>query len=86
MADPHETQIRRLSMRSMRRGIKEMDLILSAFATAELPTMTDQELNTYEKLLHENDQDLYAWLLGRGTPPDEIAVMLERIKSTLPGN
>jgi len=86
LAETRETQIRRLGMRSMRRGIKEMDLILSAFATAELQNMTAQELNDYEILLHENDQDLYAWLLGRGTPPDEIRDMLDRIKSTLPGN
>ena len=86
MAEARDTQIRRLNMRSMRRGIKEMDLILSAFAAAELKTMTAQELNDYEVLLHENDQDLYAWLLGRGTPPDDIRSMLERIKSTLPGN
>lgn len=73
-------------MRSMRRGIKEMDLILSAFADATLENMTAQELDEYEVLLHENDQDLYAWLLGRAAPPEEIRPMLDRIKSTLPGN
>ena len=54
-------------MRSMRRGIKEMDLILSAFAAEHLAKMDAGSLDDYDALLNENDQDLYRWLylLGR---------------------
>ena len=36
MTETFEHRLKRLKMRSMRRGIKEMDLILSAFADARL--------------------------------------------------
>jgi hypothetical protein len=39
MTETDETMIKRLRMRSMRRGIKEMDLILQDFATRELDAM-----------------------------------------------
>ena len=40
----------------MRRGIKEMDLILTAYADASLAAMSDADLSLYDSLLHENDQ------------------------------
>ena len=36
MTESRESRIERLAMRSWRRGIKEMDLILGGFADAEL--------------------------------------------------
>ena len=56
-------------MRSMRRGIKEMDLILSAFASAELAQMDADTLDRYDALLNENDQDLYQWVTGQDPAP-----------------
>ena len=44
MTELHEHKIRRLKMRSMRRGIKEMDLILSYFADQTLKKMSDEQL------------------------------------------
>ena len=44
MIELHDHKIKRLKMRSMRRGIKEMDLILSHFAQAALDQMTEEEL------------------------------------------
>ena len=57
--EPHEARLKRLAMRSMRRGIKEMDLILIAYSNARLKDMSDAELSAYDALLSENDQDLY---------------------------
>ena len=59
MNETRDIRLKRLVMRSMRRGIKEMDLILSRFAAARLEAMTCTELDRYEALLEENDQDLY---------------------------
>ncbi|MDP5359531.1 MAG: succinate dehydrogenase assembly factor 2, partial [Paracoccaceae bacterium] len=42
MTETRDTMIKRLRMRSMRRGIKEMDLILSAFAAEQLTGFTDE--------------------------------------------
>ena len=74
-----EHRIKRLSMRSMRRGIKEMDIILSAFADEHLAEMSDGQLDTYDSLLNENDQDLYQWVTGQQPPPDELADLITRI-------
>ena len=48
MIELHDHKIKRLKMRSMRRGIKEMDLILSHFAQATLDQMTEEELVNYD--------------------------------------
>ena len=49
--EPREVKIKRLAMRSMRRGIKEMDLILSAFADKHLSRLNDEDLVLYDQLL-----------------------------------
>lgn len=83
MSEPHDHRIKRLRMRSMRRGIKEMDLILTAFAGARLTRMTEDELALYDALLHENDQDLYQWVTGQVAPPDRFAAMIAEISRAL---
>ncbi|NRP11498.1 hypothetical protein XMM379_003067 [Aliiroseovarius sp. xm-m-379] len=74
-----ENRIKRLSMRSMRRGIKEMDIILKSYADAHLEKMDAAALDEYEALLSQNDQDLYQWVSGQITPPAEIAPLIEKI-------
>jgi antitoxin CptB len=81
LAENHETRLKRLRMRSMRRGIKEMDLILSRFADAELHQLSAQELDEYETLLNENDQDLYAWITAQTPTPEAFVPILGRITS-----
>ncbi|AXC51111.1 succinate dehydrogenase assembly factor 2 [Paracoccus suum] len=72
-------------MRSWRRGMREMDLLLGPFAEAELPAMPPRERDAYAALLEENDQDLYAWVIaasggGTGSPaPAEYAPLIDRI-------
>ncbi len=69
-------RLKRLKMRSWRRGTKEMDLILGPFADARLANFSDEDLEAYERLLGENDQDLYRWVSGQAEAPAEIAVMI----------
>lgn len=61
----HDTRLRRLRMRSWRRGTREMDLILGPFADANLGRLDAAALDAYEALLEENDQDLYPWITAR---------------------
>ena len=79
MTDATEISRRRLRMRSMRRGIKEMDLILSSFADAHLASMDATELGTYESLLDESDLDIYRWVSGQAEPPARFAPLVARI-------
>lgn len=76
-----ETRRKRLYMRSIRRGIKEMDLILTAFAGSRLDSMNEAELDAYEALLQEADLDLYPWINGQIEPPEEHASLIEVIRS-----
>ena len=77
--EPRENRLKRLTMRSQRRGIREMDLILGPFAEAHLAAMIDDDLVLYEALLAENDQDLYRWVTGAASAPEPYAPLLTRI-------
>ncbi|WP_375261113.1 succinate dehydrogenase assembly factor 2 [Palleronia sp.] len=74
-----ETTLRRLKMRSMRRGIREMDLILSGWAETRLAALSPEEVATYEALLSENDQDLYRWVSGQQPAPPVYADLVADI-------
>jgi len=76
-----DIRVKRLAMRSMRRGIKEMDLILSAYAGEHLSAMDDAELDLYEVLLEESDHDLYRWVSGQDHAPDRFAALIAQIAS-----
>lgn len=80
--EPRETRLRRLKMRSMRRGIKEMDLILGGFAQEGLEWLSDAELDLYDAMLSESDHDMYAWASGQTPAPDQFAALMERIMKT----
>ncbi|MCB1391457.1 MAG: succinate dehydrogenase assembly factor 2 [Rhodobacteraceae bacterium] len=60
-----ESRLKRLRMRSWRRGIKEMDLILGPWADETLVALDAETLDLYEALLGENDHDLYQWVTAR---------------------
>ncbi len=79
---PEETRdirLKRLYMRSIRRGIKEMDIILGRYADTRLPDLDEASLDTYDALLSENDQDLYQWVTGQAAPPVALASLIEDI-------
>ncbi|MGP6086742.1 succinate dehydrogenase assembly factor 2 [Antarctobacter jejuensis] len=78
--EDRETRLKRLQMRSMRRGTKEMDILLMRFAEARLASLDDATLDAYEALLSENDQDLYQWISGQRQGPDNHAPMIEEIR------
>ena len=77
---PHDIRLKRLKLRSMRRGIKEMDIILSGFAREHLMAMSDAQLDLYEKFLNENDQDLYQWVSGQEIVEKQYEGLVEQIK------
>jgi antitoxin CptB len=66
-----DVRLRRLRMRSWRRGIREMDLLLGGFSDVHLAALSPSELDAYETMLDENDHDLYAWV-SKGTPAPEV--------------
>ncbi len=49
---------------STHRGCKEIDIILGKFVEQNLDKLTDEEIELYEKLLSENDVDLYSAIVN----------------------
>lgn len=80
-AEDPESRIRRMTMRSWRRGTKEMDLVLGPFADQHLSAMSPQVLDLYDSLLTENDQDLYAWVSGVLPVPERYCALLSMVSS-----
>lgn len=79
MTEPRDVKIKRLHMRSIRRGIKEMDLILSDYATKHLPDLSDADLDLYDQLLSESDLEIYSWITGQKAAPEHYAQMMETV-------
>ena len=84
MTELPDHRIKRLKMRSMRRGIKEMDLILDRFAQSQLDGMGAEALALYDVLLNENDHDLYQWVTGQVAAPTKYADLIADIVGSLP--
>jgi antitoxin CptB len=78
--ETHEARIKRMTMRSWRRGTKEMDLILGPYADAYIAQMDEDALTLYDGLLEENDQDLLAMILGQQEKPQHFAKLLADVE------
>ena len=48
-----------------------MDLILGRFADACIASLSERELDDYERLIQIPDADLYAWIAGQVEIPAE---------------
>ncbi len=79
--ETRENRLKRLHMRSWRRGIKEMDLVLGHYSDDKLDGMDDSELDLYEELLAEMDQDLLRWITGLDPVPEQYSELFARIKA-----
>lgn len=66
-----EQKRRRLLYQSAYRGNKENDIILGAFARAHLAAFGPEELDQYERLLENSDNDIFDWVAGRAAVPPE---------------
>ena len=77
--EPREVRLKRLGIRAWRRGIKEMDLLLGGFADNQMAGLSAAELDAFEALMEEADQDLLRWVTGLEPAPEAHRKMLSRI-------
>ncbi len=75
-------RLKRLKIRSWRRGTREMDLILGAFFDRFGSELAPDDLDLYETLLGENDHDLYAWVSEKSVTPERFEPLVERIRAS----
>ena len=71
---------KRLSIKSWRRGTKELDLILGQFSDKNLAELKMSELNLYELFLSNDDYLIYNWLFGKEDSPKIFKSLIKRIQ------
>ena len=79
-AEERAVRLKRLRIRSWRRGTREMDLILGGYADEVLEALEAESLDRFEALLAENDHDLYRWIALGGDVPEKHAEMVGRLR------
>jgi antitoxin CptB len=73
---------RRILFRSWHRGLREMDLIMGRFADAEIGSMSEADLDAFERLIEVPDADLFRWITGEAATPENYeSPVLKRLKS-----
>ena len=80
MSESPDARQRRLRMRSWRRGTREMDLVLGPWADERLAGMDAAELDLFEALLAENDQEILPWIPGQTAAPDRYARLIATLR------
>jgi len=60
---------RRILFRAWRRGMREMDIVMGRFADAQLPEMSDADMDEFERLLDAPDPSVLAWITGEEPIP-----------------
>ncbi len=59
-----------------RRGMLELDIILQTFMEHSYDQLKYEEQLLYQELLGCEDQDLFAWLMGRCEPEDKNTAII----------
>jgi antitoxin CptB len=62
-----------------RRGLLELDLLLSPFVNEAFNILDDCLRSDYRELLFQDDQDLMDWIMGRADVPEPrfVRIVLE---------
>ncbi|WP_377298693.1 succinate dehydrogenase assembly factor 2 [Rhizobium sp. SGZ-381] len=63
---------RRILYRCWHRGIREMDLVFGEFAENNISQLSDAELDEFEAIMAEEDQDLNRWITGADPVPAHL--------------
>ena len=81
MSETLEIRLRRLRLRSWRRGTREMDLLLGRFADGAFEGLDTDGIAAFDALLAENDHDLFRWMSGECNIPAKHRPIMDRIRA-----
>jgi antitoxin CptB len=62
-----------------RRGMKELDILLTRYLDERFSLASPQEQAAFRGLLDTQDPVIYAYCLGSERPPPHLKVLIERI-------
>ena len=84
MMENKEILKKQIIYRSMRRGTKEMDLLLGNFVKKHIDELNDSELEDLAKLLFIEDEVIYKWYFEKNLdniiPKTKVSTMLKNFK------
>lgn len=65
-----------------RRGMLELDIILTRFFDAKIDTLDKHQIQQFDALLSNTDPELYSWLMGFAEPPtNELLEIVTTIRN-----
>jgi antitoxin CptB len=70
VSDAPDPAMSRLRWRC-RRGMRELDVMLTRYLDRVWPTASPAERAAFTQLVEMQDPDLFGYLVGRATPPEE---------------
>jgi antitoxin CptB len=59
--------------------MREMDMLLGPFSDGPLSELSDAELDIYEQLLAENDQEIYRWISAQEQTPEQYQGLIRAV-------
>ena len=63
---------KKLLYHSQHCGMKENDILLGRFAAETIMSLSESELDSFEALLRETDNDIYNWVTEREPVPTRL--------------
>jgi len=63
-----------------RRGLLELDLVLSRFLEQELPGLEPGQVQVFKELLTEADTQLLAWVMAQEAVPDRYDFLVRKLQ------
>ncbi len=80
-SDGLDLRRRRLLYHAWRRGTRELDLIIGRFADSAVGSLSEVEVDQFERLLEAPDSDIYAWISGeRVVTPEHDTELFRRLR------
>jgi antitoxin CptB len=78
---PLDARLKRILYRARHRGMQETDLLLGRFAERRLAELSPAQLDRFEELLDQPDNDLFDWISGKRQVPSafdhDVVAMLK---------
>lgn len=78
---PLDARLKRILYRARHRGMQETDLLLGRFAERRLAELSDAQLDRFEALLDQPDNDLFDWITDKRPAPvafaDDVLALLQ---------
>ena len=66
--------------RSMHRGCKETDFLISGYVEGNIDNLTDSELLVLKDLILEDDLMIYEWVLGKKNCFDKYKDIIKKMQ------